>query len=98
MGITDRYVWEENVIPHNVKVLPDMFTIKRNKLSDGTDAWDIDIYEHASNIFRYLINTSRTHWRKELEYSLDHLDNEEADRYRLEHILILQGLTWNRQK
>lgn len=51
MGITDRYVWEENVIPHNVKVLPDMFTIKRNKLSDGTDAWDIDIHEHASNIF-----------------------------------------------
>lgn len=47
-----------------------MFTIKRNKLSDGTDAWDIDIHEHASNIFRYLINTSRTHWRKELEYSL----------------------------
>jgi len=57
MGITDRYVWEENVIPHNVKVLPDMFTIKRNKLSDGTDAWDIDIHEHASNIFRYLIKT-----------------------------------------
>ena len=91
MGITDRYVWEENVIPHNVKVLPDMFTIKRNKLSDGTDAWDIDIHEHASNIFRYLINTSRTHWRKELEYSLDHLDNEEADRYRLEHIFDIAG-------
>lgn len=91
MGITDRYVWEENVIPHNVKVLPDMFTIKRNKLSDGTDAWDIDIHEHASNIFRYLINTSRTHWRKELEYSLDHLDNEEADRYRLEHLFDIAG-------
>jgi hypothetical protein len=65
--------------------------VKRNKLSDGTDTWDIDIHEHASNIFRYLINTSRVHWRKDLEYSLDHLDDEDAGKYRLEHLFDIAG-------
>ena len=91
MSTLDRYVWEENVIPHNVTLLPDMFKITRNKLSDGDDDWDIDILEHNSNMFRYLINTSRVHWRKELEYSLEGVSENEAEQYRSKHRFDIAG-------
>jgi hypothetical protein len=90
-GTSDRYVWEKNVIMHDTKILPDMFTITRRKLADGTDDWDITINEHRSHIFNYLVNTSRVYWRKELEYLLEDLDMDSADRYRLEHIFDIAG-------
>lgn len=90
-GTSNRYVWEENVIPHNATILPDMFTIRRDKYSDGTDKWEITINDHKSNLFNFLINTSRTHWRKELEYSLEDLDIDEANKYKTEHLFDIQG-------
>lgn len=62
-SVFERYVWNENVIPHNVKLLDPLFTIEQ----DGT-VFDITINDAASSpFFGYLINSSRLYWRKEME-------------------------------
>lgn len=59
----DSYVWNENVFPHPVRLLPPQFTITR-------DGEDITLEIHNPNLspfFGYLINSSRLYWRKEME-------------------------------
>ena len=86
-----RSVWESNVIPHKVKVLPPMFEVKRTQDAEGRDRFDIAVKEHKSCLFQYLINTSRIHWRKELEYAWEDKGADEADRYRAEHKFDIAG-------
>ena len=62
-----RYVWEENVIPHRFTKLEDMFEITSSIDETGTRVWDIDVKNTSSPMFGYIINTSRIHWRKEIE-------------------------------
>lgn len=87
------FVWEENIIDHRVKLSDeDYFRITRTRLDHGVDFWDIDIKPgHGSCMLDYLINTSRVHWRKELETSLDDLDEEEAEEYRKQHKFDIAG-------
>lgn len=87
----DRYVWDSNVIKHKISVLPEFFDIKVNKAADGVMHYDIDIKEHNSNILRYLINTSRVHWRKELEYVWEDAGFDEAEAYRQTHKFDIAG-------
>jgi hypothetical protein len=58
-----RNVWEDRVIPNEVKRTTDSFSIT---VKDD-DTFDIQVNHKESNYFRYLINTSRIHWRRELE-------------------------------
>ncbi|WP_254562173.1 hypothetical protein [Dyadobacter diqingensis] len=68
---TNKYVWEDKVITYPVKDsnLPrikktdSMFKISR----DPEGALDIEITNKDCMFFRFLINTARVHWRKELE-------------------------------
>lgn len=62
-----NYVWEEGVIPHRFKSLPDMFNIKQTQTTDGRTHLDIEVLNVKSNFFGYLINTSRLYWRDETE-------------------------------
>lgn len=63
-----HYVWDKNVMPYSFRKLPPMFKVTWEKLPNGSYDWDISISDDApSNILKYLINTSRIHWRKELE-------------------------------
>lgn len=62
-----HYVWEENVIPHRFTKLEDMFEITSSIDETGTRVWDIDVKNTSSPMFGYIINTSRIHWRKEIE-------------------------------
>lgn len=87
----NRVVWDKNVIPHHVKALPPMFTITQSKDVEGRPVFDITIAQHNSCFFNYLINTSRLHWRKELEEYWTDKDVEEADRYRAEHKFDIAG-------
>ena len=68
------YVWTNNIIPHKVKVLPEPFTIKR--AADGS--WDVTVNPHDSHYMDYLINSSRVHWRKELEELWADKDQDQA--------------------
>lgn len=90
-GNEGRYVWENNVIPHRVKMLPPMFKAKHSRDMNGEDTFDVEILPHESCFFNYLINTSRTFWRKELEEVWEDKGVEEAEAYRQEHKFDIAG-------
>jgi hypothetical protein len=79
-GTIDKYIWESKVIQHNAKPLPDMFKISR--LADG--GWDIQITDPSCMFFKFLIQTCRIHWRKELEERLNLC--EMTDKARAEYV------------
>ena len=88
-----NYVWEDNVIPHKYKRMPDAFTIKKMQDENGKQYFDIEINHVRSHFFGYLINTSRLYWRKELETNFESRD--EAYEYHAAHKFDIagQGLT-----
>lgn len=87
-----RSVWDSNVIPHHVKELPPMFAVSHHTDAMGRDLLDIRINsEHRSCFFQYLINTSRIHWRKELETLWQDKDIKEAEAYRDAHRFDIAG-------
>lgn len=91
-GRLTNYVWEANVLKHDVKLMDDMFVIHRSKSEDGTDLFDIDVKDStSSHFFGYVINSCRRYWRKELEEELDKLSPEEAEKYKKEHRFDIEG-------
>ncbi len=87
-----RYVWEENVINHNIKILSDMFTITHPVGQYGSEDFDIEVAENPpSNYFKYLINASRIHWRKELEEQIKAMSPEEGAAYLAAHKFDIAG-------
>lgn len=86
-----RYVWEDNVIDHNIKLLPDMFEITHPEGCCKSEDFDIDILPNGSNYFKFLINSSRIHWRKELELKLADLTPEEAETYKRDNKFNIAG-------
>lgn len=58
-----HYIWEKDIIQQRYESAEPMFDIQKNEDGD----WKITIHSLASNVLRYLINTSRIHWRKEME-------------------------------
>lgn len=89
--ITGRYVWRQNVIDHDVKILDDMFTITHPEGQTESADFDITIHPHASNYFRYLINSSRIYWRKELEQHTADMAPEQAAEYLASHRFDIAG-------
>ena len=87
-----RYVWEEDVINHNIKFLPDMFTITHPEGLYRSEDFDIEVAENQpSNYFKYLINASRIHWRKELEEQVNAMPPEEGAAYLAAHRFDIAG-------
>ncbi len=90
-SIDGHYVMSDNIIPHDVSKLGDMFKIICKKDSLGQPSFDIEIYQHASNLFKYVINTSRTHWRTELESGMEGFSEEQKKEYRAIHKFDIAG-------
>lgn len=91
-GTLSHYVWEENVLPHRIHLMDPMFTITRQAHTDGQPHFDIQVNDPTSSpLFGYVINTSRTHWRKELEYNFQERDHAEAERYHADHRFCIDG-------
>jgi hypothetical protein len=89
-GTVNRHVWESELMDHHVKRLDPAFDIKKTQTEDGQLSWDISISEtHNSNFFRFLINTSRMFWRKELENP--RLSPEELEEYRKKYKFVIDG-------
>lgn len=86
-----NYVWQENVIDHNFKKLDDMFTITRTIDEDGRPKFDIVVNNTSSHFFGYLINASRTYWRKELEYAFEDKSFDEKEAYHKSHLFDIAG-------
>lgn len=72
-----RFVWSNEVIPHAVQKKEPPFTIYRD------EQYQVRVRINNQNclFFRYLINASRVHWRKELEQKLDLCTPEEREAY-----------------
>lgn len=85
--IDTRYVWQEEVIPHKIKMLEPSFKVTQDAEGD----FDIDILHTSSNYFKFLINSSRVHWRKEFEEQFTGIHSDEARRYREENHFNIAG-------
>ncbi|SFD47683.1 hypothetical protein [Spirosoma endophyticum] len=98
-GSLDKVIWEHKVIQHKAKLMDEMFTI--SKTADGL--WDIDIKDKSCMFFRFLIQTCRVHWRKELEERLKMGDMSGKDRKKYQEqyglseeemdVMLVQGST-----
>ncbi len=86
-GEFERYVWEDEVIPHNVRKTDEFFKI----IPRPESQYDIEVYNTNSKFFAYLINASRIHWREELEKRLEKMTSEEAEKYRRENKFRIDG-------
>lgn len=98
-------VWAEKVITRKVKQLPDFFKVTTRQFENGEREYDIVIpgdpslkggtqggnKQHSCLYLNYLIQTSRIHWRKELEVKLDDMPEEEAAAYREKYKFAIDG-------
>ena len=91
-GKSAQYVWDNELIKHDVRRLDPAFHITHTPSDDDNRKWDITINpSHNSNYLRFLINASRMFWRKELENPLFPPD-ELAD-YRNKYKFAIDGPT-----
>lgn len=86
-GEIDKFVWQDEVIDHQVKLLEEPFSIKQLP----TGEFDIEIKNKSCMFFRYLINTSRVHWREELETRLNELKLEDREAYKNKYQWAIDG-------
>jgi hypothetical protein len=86
-GNIDKYVWQEEIIPHHVKRLPNAFVISAET---ETGTYDIEVKHTQSKFFSYLINTSRVYWREEMEQRLDVYEGD-RELYRTENKFRIAG-------
>ncbi|GAB2994095.1 hypothetical protein GCM10027284_09140 [Cyclobacterium sediminis] len=87
LGEVQKYVWHDEVIEHRFKPQDPHFKV--SKTDDGQ--WDIDILKTDNTFLNFLINTSRTHWRKELEDALEGKTAEEIAKYKKENLFNIAG-------
>lgn len=85
----NNYVWKENVIDHDFKKLEDFFSITRTYDEDGKSIFKININKVGSNLMGYFINSSRLHWRKEMETRFG--NDKERNQYRETHRFDISG-------
>jgi hypothetical protein len=73
----DHYVWADNIIQHDYRPMPDMFTVT----TDEEGRYNVDIAENVelSNLFKFQINASRLYWRKQDEGGLELTNDEIAE-------------------
>lgn len=76
-GEVDKYVWEDKIIDFDFKKEDPHFKIFHDQDGD----LDIEIINKDNMFFNYLINTSRVHWKKELEDHFEGRPQKEADDY-----------------
>ena len=76
-GEVNKFIWDDKVINHQVKLEEAPFRIFKDPHGD----LDIEIQEKDCMFFNYLINTSRMHWRKELEDKFENRPEAEEEAY-----------------
>ncbi|MBS7565135.1 hypothetical protein KHS38_12040 [Mucilaginibacter sp. Bleaf8] len=85
----DRCVWERDVHKHGIYKLDEPpFIITKDDLG----VFDIEIKDTTCPFFKYLIQTSRIHWRKELEGErLNALTPIQRDEYKIKYHCCIDG-------
>ncbi len=75
----EKMVWENKILPHKVKKLEPMFEVTQD---ENTKKYKLEVKNSDSMFFRFLMQTSRTYWRKELEDNLEDLSTEDQKKYK----------------
>ncbi|RVU01110.1 hypothetical protein EOD41_10880 [Mucilaginibacter limnophilus] len=84
-GEIDRFIWAEYRLPNRLETNEKPpFTITRDELGE----YDIEIHDKNCFFLKYLVQTSRVHWRKELE---ERLAPAEAEEYKKKHHIDIAG-------
>lgn len=87
---TSSFVWTDTIIKHNLKLIAeDFFTVAKEIDEDGHIHYRTQISKVPSNLMGYFINSSRLHWRKEMESRFE--TKEERDAYASAHKFDLEG-------
>lgn len=88
-GVIDRYIWEEDVLKHNIEPLKSPpFKITRDELN----VYDIEIFDKNCPFLKYLVQTSRIHWRRELEENFNgKLTAAEQEQYLADNHCTISG-------
>lgn len=86
-GEVDRMAWASKILPHKVQLKERMFTVTR----DESGRYDIDIHDDSCLFFRFLMQTSRVHWQKELEENLAEMSADEQEAYKQRNKFTVKG-------
>ena len=74
--LSDQFIWEDRIIPHDFIEMPKMFEISR----DDKGNYHVEFPNGMpSNVMKALVNTTRIHWRKSDEQGIDLSEEEKAE-------------------
>lgn len=97
-GEIEKYVWEETLINHNANARNFIENPHFKIFKDKDGDLDIEILNTNNKYFNYLINTSRIHWRKDLEDSFKNKTEKEAQKYYQENKFNIAGENLNKDE
>ena len=88
-GEVNKFIWEDKIVDFDIKLDDPHFKI----FKDQSDNFDIEIINKDNMFFNYLINTSRVHWKEELEDYFEGKPKEEfeAEKYFKENKFNIAG-------
>lgn len=86
-GEVSRFIWENKMLEHNIHLEESHFNISK----DISENLDIKILKKDNMFLNYLINTSRIHWRKELEDNLKGKKTNEIEKYKQDNKFEIAG-------
>ena len=75
----NHFVWEENIIQHDYRAVPDMFAVTTDE--DGRYIVQFSEGAEQCKLLRFLINTCRLYWRKVDEGGLELTPEEQAEEH-----------------
>lgn len=84
-NIDNRFVWQHKVVDKNFKTTANYFKYYKDEKGNNR----VKINDTSCDFMAYLINGSRTSWRKEIEQPFDTVTEQEA--YRKENLFTLNG-------
>ena len=92
-GQSKRYVWEDELLEHNVTRLDRSFEIEDiSSENDKEPIFDVKINpNHTSKFFQFLVNASRIYWRKEFEPDNEPELSEETKLYKEKYKFAIDG-------
>lgn len=85
-----RFIWESDVYDHRFELLKEPpFEI----IKDEVGGYDIKINNYGCLFLRFMIQTSRIHWRAELEKNMDssNLTPLEREKYKVDNLFKIDG-------
>jgi len=94
---TKKMVWSDKVLEHNVNIQEPHFKVNLIPKKDTKEdqKCTIDVLKTDNKFFNYLINSSRVHWRDELEKPFINLageiDHKAKDKYFKENQFNIKG-------